>query len=93
MAFILHGISSCSIEVLGDFSMAIDEKIYSLTPTEIMALDVGPETPQPLIQELAYFVWNFWAEDEDLQNWRKVKLLPLIKLSPIIGGSEEEDDD
>jgi hypothetical protein len=55
---------------------------YGLKSEAYLTMDIESLSPENL-KELAYYLWCFYPNDDQVMTWRKLKLLPRIEnLSP-----------
>lgn len=54
---------------------------YSMSTEDLMALseDDLKDLPQKELCELSYFIWAFYSEDQEMMQWRRLTLFPLIE--------------
>jgi hypothetical protein len=63
-----------------------------MTPQEIIQIDLSKLSEDEL-RSLHYFVWAFYTDEIELQQWRQEKLAPLIVDLPVEAGYDDDFDD
>lgn len=62
---------------------------YDVAPSEYMKLKVEALTNEDL-NELSYFTWAMYPDNNEVQEWRRLRVLPEI-LKRRDGCSEDDD--